>query len=178
MQEKYHLRLPPYPGTAQCVKLSSTGTNGAAGVNPAAIRLNYDLAEQSGGLTEADAADDPFEQFAAWFEEAVAAKIAAEPNQMALATADAAGVPSVRMVLLKGYDARGFVFYTNHDSRKGREMAANANAALCMYWEPLQRQVCVFNCVSAERHAILRKAGCHSRGCSLLCEGSCQCSWR
>ena len=71
----------------------------------------------------------------------MAANIAAEPNQMALATADARGVPSVRMVLLKGYDARGFVFYTNHDSRKGREMAANGNAALCMYWEPLQRQV-------------------------------------
>lgn len=77
----------------------------------------------------------------ACLQEAVAANIAAEPNQMALATADAAGVPSVRMVLLKGYDARGFVFYTNHDSRKGREMAQNGNAALCMYWEPLQRQV-------------------------------------
>ena len=72
----------------------------------------------------------------------MAANIAAEPNQMALATASASGAPSVRMVLLKGYDERGFVFYSNHDSRKGREMAANGNAALCMYWEPLQRQVC------------------------------------
>ena len=77
----------------------------------------------------------------AHMQEAVAAKIAAEPNQMALATASVSGVPSVRMVLLKGYDERGFIFYSNHDSRKGREMAENGNAALCMYWEPLQRQV-------------------------------------
>ena len=63
-----------------------------------------------------------------------------EPNQMALASADAQGVPSVRMVLLKGYDERGFMFYTNYDSRKARELA-NGHAALCMYWEPLQRQV-------------------------------------
>lgn len=59
---------------------------------------------------------------------------------MALATADERGVPSVRMVLLKGYDARGFAFYTNYDSRKACELA-NGHAALCMYWEPLQRQV-------------------------------------
>ena len=66
--------------------------------------------------------------------------MAAEPNQMALATADAAGSPSVRMVLLKGYDARGFIFYTNYDSRKAAELA-NGRAALSMYWEPLQRSV-------------------------------------
>ncbi len=70
----------------------------------------------------------------------MAAKVAAEPNQMALATADAAGAPSVRMVLLKGYDARGFVFYTNYDSRKAAELATG-RAALTMYWEPLQRSV-------------------------------------
>ena len=89
----------------------------------------------------------------------MAAKIAAEPNQMALATADAAGVPSVRMVLLKGYDARGFVFYTNHDSRKGAEMAANAHAALCMYWEPLQRQVrCTRSPVQLKLASMARRA--------------------
>jgi len=70
----------------------------------------------------------------------VAAKVAAEPNQMALATADGAGAPSVRMVLLKGYDARGFIFYTNYDSRKAAELASG-RAALTMYWEPLQRSV-------------------------------------
>lgn len=59
---------------------------------------------------------------------------------MAIASTDASGVPSVRMVLLKGYDERGFIFYTNYDSRKGQELA-NGHAALCMYWEPLQRQV-------------------------------------
>ena len=59
---------------------------------------------------------------------------------MAIATADANGVPSVRMVLLKGYDDRGFIFYTNYGSRKAQELA-NGHAALCMYWEPLQRQV-------------------------------------
>lgn len=59
---------------------------------------------------------------------------------MAIATADADGVPSVRMVLLKGYDDRGFSFYTNYGSRKAQELA-NGHAALCMYWEPLQRQV-------------------------------------
>jgi hypothetical protein len=73
-------------------------------------------------------------------QEAVERKVLEEPNQMAIATADERGVPSVRMVLLKGYDARGFVFYTNYDSRKARELA-NGHAALCMYWEPLQRQV-------------------------------------
>lgn len=73
-------------------------------------------------------------------QDTVDAKVLEEPNQMALASADARGVPSVRMVLLKGYDARGFVFYTNYDSRKARELATG-HAALCMYWEPLQRQV-------------------------------------
>ena len=88
-------------------------------------------------------------------QDAVAANIAAEPNQMALATADAAGVPSLRMVLLKGYDERGFMFYTNYDSRKGREMAANGNAALCMYWEPLQRQVWLLLLASAVLHVLM-----------------------
>ncbi len=73
-------------------------------------------------------------------QEAVDKKVLEEPNQMAIASADANGVPSVRMVLLKGYDERGFMFYTNYNSRKAQELA-NGHAALCMYWEPLQRQV-------------------------------------
>ena len=73
-------------------------------------------------------------------QEAVDRKVLEEPNQMAIATADANGIPSVRMVLLKGYDDRGFIFYTNYGSRKAQELA-NGHAALCMYWEPLQRQV-------------------------------------
>ena len=89
----------------------------------------------------------PGVQFDAWFKEAVAAKVAAEPNQTALATADAGGAPSVRMVLLKGYDPRGFIFYTNYDSRKAAELA-NGRAALSMYWEPLQRSVRAWPCIS------------------------------
>ena len=76
-----------------------------------------------------------------WFNEAVEAKVAEEPNQMAIASVDKQGRPSVRMVLLKGYDQRGFIFYTNYDSRKGHQLTQNGYAAICMYWEPLQRQV-------------------------------------
>lgn len=83
---------------------------------------------------------DPFALFAAWMAEAEAAE-PEDPNAMALATADAAGWPSVRMVLLKGADARGFVFYTNLESDKGRQLAANPQAALCLHWKSLRRQV-------------------------------------
>ena len=85
-------------------------------------------------------AADPFALFAAWFAEAKAA----EPNDaeaMALATADSAGCPSVRMVLLKGHGPEGFDFYTNLDSRKGEELAANPAAALLFHWKSLRRQV-------------------------------------
>jgi pyridoxamine 5'-phosphate oxidase len=83
---------------------------------------------------------DPLTQFAAWFEHAVAAGVA-EPEAMALATATAEAAPSVRFVLLKGIDARGVEFYTNYESRKARELAANPSAALAVLWKPLQRQV-------------------------------------
>src|SRR3546814_17858834 len=85
-------------------------------------------------------ADDPHPLFETWFNEAAAA----EPNDhnaMALATADAEGWPSVRMVLLKGHDPRGFVFFTNLDSRKGGELADNPRAALLFPWKSLRRQV-------------------------------------
>ncbi len=93
-------------------------------------------------------ADDPFALFETWF----AAAKASEPNDpdaMALATADGDGQPSVRMVLLKGHDARGFVFYTNLDSRKGAELAANPNASLLFHWKSLRRQVRIDGRVSA-----------------------------
>ncbi|PWC41157.1 pyridoxamine 5'-phosphate oxidase [Azospirillum sp. TSO22-1] len=83
---------------------------------------------------------DPYALFAAWMEEATRGE-PNDPNAMALATADAEGRPSVRMVLLKGIDARGFVFYTNTESRKGEQLTANANAALCFHWKSLRRQV-------------------------------------
>lgn len=83
---------------------------------------------------------DPFERFSAWLAEATASE-PNDPNAMALATADAQGRPSVRMVLLKGVDMGGFVFYTNLESRKGGELAANPRAALLFHWKSLQRQV-------------------------------------
>jgi pyridoxamine 5'-phosphate oxidase len=86
------------------------------------------------------AADDPVALFNAWFDEA-RAKEPNDPDGVALATADGEGRPNVRMVLCKGADARGFVFYTNAESAKGQELAANPNAALCFYWKSLRRQV-------------------------------------
>jgi pyridoxamine 5'-phosphate oxidase len=100
------------------------------------MRREYMRAE----LTEDAAAADPVRQLAAWLEEAAAAGVT-EPNAMTLATASADGVPSARMVLLKGVDDRGLVFYTNYGSRKGDELAANPRAALVLYWAPLERQV-------------------------------------
>jgi pyridoxamine 5'-phosphate oxidase len=102
------------------------------------LRKDYALS----GLAEKDLARDPFRQFDKWFQEAAAAKIA-EPNAMALATADKAGRPSVRVVLLKAVDGRGFVFYTNYESRKGRQIEANPWASVVFPWLALERQVIV-----------------------------------
>jgi pyridoxamine 5'-phosphate oxidase len=85
-------------------------------------------------------ADDPFALFDAWYAEAKAAEIN-DPDAMALATATSDGAPSVRMVLLKGHGPEGFTFYTNADSRKGEELAANPHAALLFHWKSLRRQV-------------------------------------
>ena len=90
---------------------------------------------------------DPLELFRRWFLEAEQA-IPKDPNAMALATVDDDGRPAVRIVLLKGFDARGFVFYTNLESRKGRELLAHPGAALCFYWPVLDRQVRVEGSVS------------------------------
>ncbi len=91
-------------------------------------------------LDVSDVAADPLDQFRRWFHEAQEARIY-EPNAMALATADADGFPNVRMVLLKEATAQGFVFFTDYRSVKGLEIAANARAALCFWWGPLERQV-------------------------------------
>lgn len=92
------------------------------------------------GLDERDARPDPIEQFARWFTDAVAAGLE-EPNAMTLATAAADGTPSARMVLMKEFDARGFVFFTSYASRKARELDANPRAALVFFWQALARQV-------------------------------------
>jgi pyridoxamine 5'-phosphate oxidase len=107
-------------------------------------------------------ADDPFTLFDTWFAEAKASE-PNDPDAMALATADADGHPSVRMVLLKGHDERGFVFYTNLDSRKGSELATNPAAALLFHWKSLRRQVRIEGPVSAAS-AAEAKAYFASRG--------------
>lgn len=100
------------------------------------MRIDYGLA----GLHEKDLAKDPFRQFEQWFAEAEAAKVT-EPNAMTLATVGRDGRPSARTVLLKAFDGRGFVFYTNHESRKGRELADQAWATLLFPWVVMERQV-------------------------------------
>lgn len=102
----------------------------------AELRKNYSL----GSLDVADADHDPIRQFDTWFQQAVDAKLP-EPNTMTLATVDPRGRPSARIVLIKGVDERGFVFFTNYESRKGRELAANPYASLLFYWIELERQV-------------------------------------
>jgi pyridoxamine 5'-phosphate oxidase len=92
------------------------------------------------GLTESDAHPNPTEQFRRWFEEALAANLY-EPNAMTLATSTPDGRPSARVVLLKGFDERGFVFYTNYEGRKARELDENPRCALVFYWGDLERQV-------------------------------------
>src|SRR5918992_4079999 len=98
-------------------------------------------------LRRKDLDPNPFKQFAKWYEDAEAAHPKL-PNSMTLATAAGDGKPSARMVLLKGFDEDGFVFFTNYESRKGREIEENPNAALVFYWATLDRQVRVEGSVS------------------------------
>ena len=102
----------------------------------AELRKNYSL----GSLDAGDVDRNPFRQFDAWFAQALDAQLP-EPNTMTLATVDSRGRPSARIVLIKGVDERGFVFFTNYDSRKGREIADNPHASLLFYWIELERQV-------------------------------------
>ena len=102
----------------------------------AQLRVEYKRA----ALGERDTAPDPYRQFSRWFDEALAAAVP-EPNAMTLATVDAGGQPAARIVLLKSVDARGLVFHTNYDSRKGRDIDANARVALLFFWPELERQV-------------------------------------
>ena len=100
------------------------------------LRKSYERAE----LNEQESAPDPLHQFDRWFNEALAAAVS-EPNAMTLATVDGELRPSTRIVLVKGYDARGLVWYTNYDSRKGRQLAGNPYAALQFHWVELERVV-------------------------------------
>jgi pyridoxamine-phosphate oxidase len=100
------------------------------------IRQSY----EKGSLLEANLAATPFEQFNKWFTEALNSKTP-EPTAMTLATASATGRPSARTVLLKGFDERGFVFFTNYESRKGHELTTNPHASLLFFWPALERQI-------------------------------------
>ena len=102
----------------------------------AALRKSYERAE----LDEAASDANPLQQFEKWLREAIAGQLA-EPNAMTLATVSADGRPSTRVVLIKGYDARGIVWYTNYQSRKGTELAGNPHAALQLHWVELERVV-------------------------------------
>ncbi|MFK7971848.1 MAG: pyridoxamine 5'-phosphate oxidase [Bacteroidia bacterium] len=102
----------------------------------AQIRENYTRAS----LSEHEVAAEPIAQFTQWFKEAVNAEVV-EPNALSLGTVSASGQPAVRIVLLKGMDERGFVFYTNYDSHKGKEMEENPHVAMTFFWPELERQV-------------------------------------
>ncbi|RWR89972.1 pyridoxine/pyridoxamine 5'-phosphate oxidase 1, chloroplastic isoform X1 [Cinnamomum micranthum f. kanehirae] len=129
--KKYKLNLPPYPGTSMCVRIGKPPS-----VDISALRENYLSPE----FLEDQVLPDPIDQFRRWFDDAVAAGLR-EPNAMALSTADKGGKLSSRMVLLKGVDEHGFVWYTNYESQKARELSENPRASLLFYWNELNRQV-------------------------------------
>jgi pyridoxamine 5'-phosphate oxidase len=110
----------------------------------AAMRRDY----MQRGLDEKDLDPGPFRQFARWFQEALDSKLVAEPNAMVLSTVSPEGQPRGRYVLLKGFDANGFVFFTNQQSVKGRDLAANSCAALTFGWIEQERQVCIEGAVT------------------------------
>ncbi|KAG6477473.1 pyridoxine/pyridoxamine 5'-phosphate oxidase 1, chloroplastic-like [Zingiber officinale] len=131
ISSKYKLCLPKYPGTSMCVRIGKPPS-----VDIASLRENYISPE----LLEDQVAPDPVDQFFKWFDEAVAAGLR-EPNAMTLSTSDREGKPSSRVVLLKGADKHGFVWYTNYESRKAHELSENPHASLLFYWNQLNRQV-------------------------------------
>ncbi|KAL0711644.1 hypothetical protein Bca4012_018622 [Brassica carinata] len=129
--EKYKLELPSYPGTSMCVRIGKPPK-----VDISAMRVNYVSPE----LLEDQVESYPILQFRKWFDEAVAAGLR-ETNAMALSTTNKDRKPSSRMVLLKGFDENGFVWFTNYESKKGSDLSENPFAALLFYWEDMNRQV-------------------------------------
>jgi pyridoxamine 5'-phosphate oxidase len=114
-------------------------------MSPSIADLRQDYRQQA--LLETEADPHPMQQFRRWFDQALAADLL-EPNAMTLATVDATGQPSARMVLLKGLESGGFDFFTNYNGRKGQELATNAKAALVFWWGDLERQVRIEGTVS------------------------------
>lgn len=129
--EKYKLILPPYPGTSMCVRIGKPPQ-----IDISALRENYISPEFHEDQVEAD----PNNQFRKWFDDALAAGLK-EPNAMGLSTVGKDGKPSSRIVLLKGLEKDGFVWYTNYESQKGHELAENPHASLLFHWDGLNRQV-------------------------------------
>jgi pyridoxamine 5'-phosphate oxidase len=135
-------------------------------MNLAELRREY----TKGGLRRADLDPNPVVQFQKWFEEALNSQLL-EPSAMSLATVDEDGRPSARIVLLKGADERGFLFFTNYESRKGRELAESSHAALALYWAELERQICIAGDVTkvsraeSERYFALRPRGSQLGAC-------------
>lgn len=118
-----------------------------------AIRREYSL----GGLEEKDLAASPFEQFERWFADAQQAGFSLDVSAMTVATVSPSGQPSQRMVLLKQFDEKGFVFYSNLDSRKGREIKANSKVCLHFPWHPIERQVIVYGEAELLPESVARK---------------------
>jgi pyridoxamine 5'-phosphate oxidase len=135
-------------------------------MNLAELRREY----TKGGLRRADLDPQPLVQFQKWFEEALNSQLL-EPSAMTLATVGADGRPSARIVLLKGADERGFLFFTNYESRKGRELAANTRASLVLHWAELERQICIAGDVTkvsraeSEKYFALRPRGSQLGAC-------------
>ncbi|GAV66799.1 Pyridox_oxidase domain-containing protein/YjeF_N domain-containing protein/PNPOx_C domain-containing protein [Cephalotus follicularis] len=129
--DNYKLHLPSYPGTSMCVRIGKPPQ-----VDISALREDYISPE----LLEEQVETDPIDQFRKWFDDAVTAGLR-EPNAMALSTTGKDGKPSSRIVLLKGVDKDGFVWYTNYGSRKGRDLSENPHASILFYWDGLNRQV-------------------------------------
>ncbi|KAJ3702584.1 hypothetical protein LUZ61_006289 [Rhynchospora tenuis] len=129
--KQFNLKIPPYPGSSMCVRIGKPPS-----VDISALRENYVSPE----LIESKVSADPFDQFKIWFDEALAAGLR-EPNAMALSTVGKDGKPSSRIVLLKGFDKQGFVWYTNYGSRKAHELSENPHASLLFHWNELNREV-------------------------------------
>jgi pyridoxamine-phosphate oxidase len=129
--KQFNLKLPPYPDSSMCMRIGKPPS-----VDISALRENYVSPE----LLESKVSADPYDQFKIWFDEALGAGLR-EPNAMALSTARKDGKPSSRIVLLKGFDKQGFVWYTNYASRKARELSENPHASLLFHWNELNREV-------------------------------------
>ena len=121
------------------------------------LRQDYRAAK----LAEADIDQNPITQFGKWFKEAVDAKLY-EPNVMTLATADLSGKPSSRILLLKGFDENGFVFFTNYNSKKGKDLQENPQAAMQFFWPELERQIRIEGTITKVEEAV-STAYFHSR---------------